>query len=163
MIRPGKPADENLVARRLMSSPLKLFANEQLSSRYDLTDYQSVLQIGRVKVSIDGIPDPWLLKDDKGRTFVFDTPPMVTVGDPIIAIAVMSGGVGLGFFPALFANRLCQQYGLVPVLPELSSESLDMYVSFAERRSAVPAVRTFVDEIIEYTERLKSGAELPYG
>lgn len=151
VLRLGRPAEPYLIARRIIGAPLRLYAGNRASERHDLSDPESVPALGRIIIDVPGSPTVWRLSDASGEALSFDSPPICMVGDPTVALGLLSAGAGVAFLPSIYGETHVAQGELVRVLPDLEGPEVEIYASFPPKRASVPAVRAFIDLLVEVT------------
>ena len=60
VMRIGRPTEPYLVASRIVSSPLALYAFRTRASEIDLGDAVAVENLGRITIDVAGVPQDWL-------------------------------------------------------------------------------------------------------
>lgn len=166
VLRVGRPAEPHLVARRIMSRPLEVFAPAAAAARADLHDPAVVSSLGRIVVDVPGVPSAWRLRrgDDE---IVFDEKPLVSVGDPLVAIGMLKAGVGVALVPDVFDSPLIYGGDIVRALPGWTAGQVEIFAVLPPGRSAIPAVRLFVDmlaahaKLLSMAEKITPARELP--
>ncbi|MEM1251177.1 MAG: LysR family transcriptional regulator [Cyanobacteria bacterium P01_H01_bin.21] len=150
VLRIGRPTEPYLVSSRIVKSPLALYVFRTRSSEIDLDDAVAVEQLGRITIGVDGVPQDWLLKNDDNQEILMKSEPLVAVGDPTVALGILSAGPGVAFLPQIYAESLAQAGVLVRALPAFKGPDLEIYAALPPKRSSVPAVRVFLDMLINY-------------
>ena len=154
--RLGRPSDPRLVARRVVSSPRRLYAERGRAAGMDVTDPAAVRRLGRVVVTPLPMFAPsdadiaWRLSDAEGRTLVLDDPPQLVVDDPAVALGVLLAGTGTACLPSAYAEEAAGGDRLVRLLPRHESAGVEIYATLPPRRARVPAVRAFIDMLVEH-------------
>lgn len=155
----GKPEGTHVVSRRIVASPLALYAAREQAARTDLSDPEAVSRLGRVVVAIENVPSVWDLEYRDGRRLRLDTPPLLRIGDPTVAIAVLNAGAGVAMIPWIYGEPLARAGALVRVLPDWLGPTMEVHGVMPPRRAAIPAVATFLDILRQHAERLRRAAE----
>ncbi len=158
VIRIGRPTESHLQSRRLMASPLALYAFRSAAAQYDLQDPRTVERIGRIVIDVDQVPGDWELENGAGEKCVFDSEPIAHVGDPMVAIGIMNAGSGVAFIPMVYAEPLAKAGAIVRVLPDWTGPKLEIFATTPARRAAVPAVRAFLEILAEEGASLEKTA-----
>ncbi len=78
-------------------------------------------------------------------------PAIAIVSDPAVAFGILSAGAGLAFLPSFTRGPAPGAPELVRVLPRFEGPSLEIFASLPPRRALVPAVRVFLDMLVEQT------------
>ena len=113
-------------------------------------------------IDVDRVPPTWVVEDDRGAKATFSNPPIVSVGDPMVAFGLLRRHLGIAFLPDIYAEPLVEAGELARLLPAHAGPAIEVYLSFPPRRSSVPAVRLFIDLMVAECERLAvSGTKGP--
>ena len=155
VLRIGRPEAPDLVSRRVLSGTLGLYASTALAGSVDVEDPESVAELERIVIAADGVPAHWTLVDGEGREVTLESPPILAVGDPMIAFALLRRDVGTAFLPDVYAEPLVAAGELRRLLPGHAGPAIEIYVCFPPRRSSVPAVRLFIDLVVAECERIR--------
>jgi DNA-binding transcriptional LysR family regulator len=147
-LRAGKLRDSTLVARKIGSGSLGIFAAPSyLRSFADLANHDCVLFHGR------NAKAEWRLTGPKGEESVSVRGP-VSVDDMAFAVQVVSAGLGIGLLPVPGVQLSALRHSLpVPtrILPEYASGGADLNVVTPSARfqpASVQAFRKFlIDEL----------------
>ena len=139
-----------------MATKLRLYASSQVQDQVDLNDVDAVEALGRIIVNVPGSPHEWHLTGPDGRSISLLSKPMCSVGDPTVALGVLRSGAGVAFLPAAFGEPRVLSGDFVHALPKFAGPSVEIFASFPPRRASVPAVRAFLDVLLE------AGKEMPH-
>lgn len=159
VLRIGRPTEPYLVSSRIVKSPLALYAFQTRASEIDLSDAAAVEQLGRITIDVTGVPQDWRLQNNEGQEILMKSDPLVTVGDPTVALGILSAGPGIAFLPQIYAEPLTQAGVLVRALPDFKGSALEIYAALPPKRSSVPAVRAFLDMLISYVTEIQKDSE----
>lgn len=151
----GRPAEPHLVSRRVLSGTLRPYCSASLAKTIAVDDPESVASLERIVIDVDRVPLDWTLEGEGDRTVTFANAPIVAVGDPMVAFGLLRRDVGMAFLPDVYAEPLVVSGELVRLLPDHAGPPIEIYLSFPQRRSSVPAVRLFIDLIVEECERIR--------
>jgi DNA-binding transcriptional LysR family regulator len=155
VLRIGRPPEPALVARRIVSGTLKLYAANALAEAIDITDPAIVSTLPRIVIDAPGVPTEWTLSDGHGRV-VLAAAPAMRVADPSIAIGVMTAGVGLSFLPDVYGDSVVPTGQLARVLPGWVGPVIEVYASLPPGRTSVPAVRVFLDLVVAHVASINA-------
>ncbi len=158
VMRIGRPTEPYLVSSRIVSSPLALYAFRTQASEIDLGDAVAVEKLGRITIDVTGVPQDWILSNDEGQKILMKSEPLVAVGDPTVALGILSAGPGVAFLPQLYAEPLAQAGVLVRALPDFKGPPIEIYAALPPKRSSVPAVRAFLDMLISYVAEIQEAS-----
>lgn len=157
-IQVGWPTNLSLVARRVLSGPTGLYA----SPGTDVEDPEAVAEHGRVVISARDAPqswrDAWVLQN-RNEELILDSPPIASVGDPSIAVDLISAGRGITLLPLFYAAQLEHLGQIKRVLPNWQGPLLELFAVQPPGRRQLAAVRCFMDLLIENARRRKREAE----
>ncbi|XXY50958.1 LysR family transcriptional regulator [Sorangium sp. So ce269] len=159
-IRFGPLADSELVARRLPSvaiwlcaSPSYLAARGSPGRVADLAHHDLVARV------------------DGRQTWAFETPgagreqvsltARLVVPDPMIALAMLERGAGIGQLPAFVATDALARGSLVRVLPDAAMPLVDAHALYPSHRGLSAKVRVFVDALVAHLASLGSPPGAP--
>ncbi|MEM1292682.1 MAG: LysR substrate-binding domain-containing protein, partial [Cyanobacteria bacterium P01_H01_bin.162] len=155
VLRLGRPTEPYLVSSRIVKSPLALYAFRTRAAAIDLDDAIAVEQLGRITIDVEGAPQDWLLKNEQAQEILMQSEPLVAVGDPTVALGILSAGPGVTFLPQIYAEPLAQAGVLVRALPGFTGPDLEIYAALPPKRSSVPAVRAFLDMLISHVAEMQ--------
>ena len=156
VLRLGRPEEPYLIARKIAATTLRLYVSAQNKHRVDIDDPDAVEALGRIVVDVPGSPHEWRLTDPDGQALDLVSKPMCSVGDPTVALGVIRSGAGVAFLPATFGEPRVLSGDFVRALPTFSGPDVEIFASFPPRRASVPAVRAFLDILLE------TGKEMPH-
>jgi len=148
-IRAGELADSSLVARKLLTSPTKLVA----SSKYlalrgapaqpdDLTQHE-ILIVGARRDA------QWSLVNGMARRTI-SLEGRLTAPSPIIVHEAALEGVGVARLPSWLVEDDLREGRLVAVLDDWTPPSLELHAVMPSSRLVTPALRAFVDVLVEH-------------
>lgn len=157
VLRLGRPEEAHLVARRVLTSPLKLYVSALREKDVDLHDPEAVAGLGRILIDVPGSPRDWTLRNASGQVLKFQQPPLVQVGDPTVALGILRAGTGVVFLPELYGRARIGSNDFVEALPGYRGPDVEIYAAFPPRRASVPAVREFMNTLGEYVLRVGRG------
>jgi DNA-binding transcriptional LysR family regulator len=150
----GRPQEPYLIARRIIGTPMKLYCGPDFAASHPVDDPQAVTELIRVCVDVPGTSHEWTLTGQDGVPVRFDKTPSVFAGDPSVALGLVRSGAGVTLLPALYGDMQVRRGDVVPVLPGHEAPAVEIFAVFPPRRSSVPAVRIFIDSLIEYANAL---------
>lgn len=155
VLRVGRPTEPYLVSSRILRSPLALYAFRAQASEIDLGDAAAVEHLGRITIDVGGVPQDWLLRNAQDQEIRMKSEPLIAVGDPTVALGILSAGSGVAFLPQIYADPLAQAGVLVRALPDFKGPELEIYAVLPPKRSSVPAVRVFLDMLISHVAEIQ--------
>ena len=168
----GRPEQPQLVARRMLSASLGLYAHRDALLGIDPSDPDEVqgrngagrsdaarvgtIGVERIVMTVDALPRAWTLTHrTTGDVLTLDRPPAISVNDPTVALDIMMAGRGMALVPHLWAEPIAAEGGLVSVLPDWDGPTLDIFAVMPPRRASVPAVRAFLDLMFDHAKTLQ--------
>ncbi|MCR9194433.1 MAG: LysR family transcriptional regulator [Hyphomonas sp.] len=154
VLRLGRPEEPYLIARKIVGTKLRLYVSAQVADRVDVNDQDAVEALGRIIVDVPGSPHEWHLGNADGQTIDLVSKPMCTVGDPTVALGVIRSGSGVAFLPATFGEPRVLSGDFVRALPGFAGPSIEIFASFPPRRASVPAVRAFLDTLLDVAKEM---------
>jgi DNA-binding transcriptional LysR family regulator len=145
-VRLGKMSDSSLVARKLASyrrvicaSPMYLAAHSKPTTPEDLAKHRCLLRLGE---------DHWRLRTSAGMVsvplaggFRADTP------EPLRQAAL--AGMGLVLLPSFIIAEDLARGRLISVLEDHVQQEAAIYAVYPHQRHLSPAVRAFIDFLVE--------------
>lgn len=147
-IQVGWPDNTSLVARRILSGPTELYVSQKSAS----VDLRSAREGGRIVVSAPDSPptwrDAWVLQKET-EELVLDSPPIVTVGDPSIALDLVVAGNGITLLPVFFAAPLEQSGQIRRAMPGWQGPPLELFAVLPPGRRQLASVRCFMELLLE--------------
>ncbi|QPH54233.1 LysR family transcriptional regulator [Pontivivens ytuae] len=149
VLRLGRPPEPYLIARRILKTERALYVSRQVATRVDLDDPKAVAQIPRIQSGVPGSPFTWTLTDDGGTRIEIDSPPACIVGDPSVELEIVRSGYAMALLPKLYIEAQRDGGDLVRALPVYAGPDVEIYASFPPKRASVPAVRVFIDLLVE--------------
>ncbi|WP_026986626.1 LysR family transcriptional regulator [Fodinicurvata fenggangensis] len=155
VIRIGRPSEPYLVSRRIISSPLALYTLRAQTRDGALERPEDVEALGRIVTDVDDVARDWVLRNRKGHEIRMTSEPLILLSDPSVALSLLSAGTGVAFLPRLYADPLVRDGTLVRALSDYTGPEVELYASLPPRRSSVPAVRAFLDLLVQHTARLE--------
>ncbi len=158
VIRVGRPSEPYLVCRKIVGSPLALYAFGTRAAGIDFCDPNAVEGLGRVHIAIDEFPREWELTGPSGDTVRLTGEPLISVSEPTVALSILSAGLGVAFLPMLYAEPLARAGVLVRALPGFAGPEMELFAALPPRRSNMPAVRAFLDLLVRHVGRIEETA-----
>lgn len=149
VLRLGRPEEPYLIARKIAGTTLRLYVSKKVEGRLDLGSPKEVEALGRIIVNVPGSPHEWHLKNSDGKSVKLVSKPMCTVGDPTVALGIIRAGSGVALLPAAFGEPRVESGEFLCALPGFAGASVEIFASFPPRRASVPAVRAFLDILLE--------------
>lgn len=149
VLRLNRPDAPHLITRRIIHAPLQLYVSAHGATSIDLSDPRSVEGAGRIIIDVPGLARDWVLHDGDGRNLRLRSKPMAVVGDPTVALGILRSGHGVAFLPSLYGAPRVAAGDFVRALPRFEGPRIEIFACFPPRRARVPAVRVFIDLLIE--------------
>jgi len=156
-IRMKEPSQADLIRKRLMSVKMRLFASPKYLeingtpvSEIDMKNHRLICQNPRSAQVSSGLA---LVQ----RLMTQEIPSMLTVNNYFGVLQAVIRDLGIGILP----DYVTQEFdGVVPVLEEVQSNDVPVYLAFPEElrhSKRIEAFRDFVQsEIIEHRKALRS-------
>jgi DNA-binding transcriptional LysR family regulator len=149
-VRSEPPRSENVVVRPLMTTTQLLVASPTLLNRVGRP--QSVADLARfdtLDVPVEDGRHVFHLVSPTGEQHEFAHSPRLVTADIGTLFNSVKAGIGIAVLPEMnFVNAMVEG-SLVPVLPGWSSPQPNFYAVFLSRQGLTPAVRAFVDFLVE--------------
>ncbi|CAB3746554.1 LysR family transcriptional regulator [Paraburkholderia solisilvae] len=153
--RVGVSAERNVVARKLRdvrlvicASPAYIGENGKPASLAQLLKHRCT----GFRHPNTGKTLPWELQ--KGGEIVYQAVPAVaTFNDVATEVEAVRSGIGIGQLATYMVQQDLDDGTLVPLLPQLSSARLSVFMYYPQRTQMPSRVRRFVDFVIEANRR----------
>ncbi|ESA33582.1 family transcriptional regulator [Leptolyngbya sp. Heron Island J] len=155
VLRIGRPTAPYLVSSRIVKTALALYTFRTRASEIDLNDALAVEGLGRITINVAGVPQEWILSNNEHRKIFMKSEPLVAVGDPTVALSILSSGSGVACLPQIYAEPLAHAGILARALPAFSGPDIEIYAALPPKRSNVPAVRAFLDMLISHVAEIE--------
>ena len=150
VFRIGRPEQPQLIARRMATLEMRIWTSKDLLGSDDPNSFDTLDRLGRVLIQSPMLPSDWVLTNEKtGERHVFDDEPVICVGEPGVAQAVVGSGLGMTMLPMTIANPRSATDDLVMLLEDWRGEDVELFAVMPARRSQIPAVRQFMDFLAE--------------
>jgi DNA-binding transcriptional LysR family regulator len=149
-VRSEPPRSENVIVRPLMSTHQLLVAAPSLLER--LGRPQSVDDLGRydtLDLPVEDGRHVFHLEGPNGELRDIAHSPRLVTADISSILASLQAGIGIAVLPEMNFAPALGDGSLVPVLPGWSSPKPNFYAVFLSRQGLAPAVRVFVDFLVE--------------
>lgn len=156
VLRLDRPAEPYLIARKIVTAPLRLYVSANLSEVIDLANPGAVEGLGRILVDAPGSPQTWLMTNAEGHRIEMRAPPFCTIGDPSVALGILGAGKGVALLPTAYGEPYVGAKTLQRALPDYEGPKVEIFASLPPRRVSVPAVRAFLDLLVEF------GQDIPH-
>ncbi|SHH33793.1 LysR family transcriptional regulator [Marivita hallyeonensis] len=150
VLRLGRPDEPYLITRRVIASTFGLYGPPDCQDK-PFTKAE-IKELGRIVIDVPGAPLDWEMQDTNGRRLRLDAAPMCFVGDPSVALGILASGKGVAFLPAIFGDRKVLSGELARLFPEFSGPDIEIYAAFPPKRAEIPAVRAFLDLMVDMSE-----------
>ncbi|KDN29879.1 LysR family transcriptional regulator [Vibrio fortis] len=145
--RVGELADSNLVAKRLCSINLKLYAApkhgyENLSHPSELSKQPLMLMSAKERSA-----DWHLISGDNEQHISFK--PSVRCDDFSMLKRMAIQGLGITELPDYMAEEFVENGKLINILPDWTFKPVDLYALYPSHRGATPKVRSLLDYLTQ--------------
>ena len=158
-IRIGPLGDSDLIARKLgtialwpCASPGYLAERGVPATVDDLLEHTLISHTDRRM--------PWRMRTPSGVDREIETEPGTVVPEPAVMKIMLIGGVGIGWLPDFEAQDALAVGSLVRVLPDHSSNGVDVHALYPSHRSMSAKVRVFIDALAAHRAECVSGSEV---
>jgi len=155
-VRSEPPDNANIVVRPLWRTEQMLVGSPSLLSQNapplvpaDLAKFETL-----DTPSADGRHSFTLTAPD-GRRYIHEHEPRVVTADLSTIREAVLAGVGIAALPAMMYGAAMRAGQLSPVMPGWTLPSPQLFAVFVSRQGMVPAVRAFVDFLVEVLDRYK--------
>jgi len=148
VFRVGKLVESGLVARKLTTLDLRLYAAPEFAKE-------------EINVPTDLIPYPLMLMSDKERKPIWDFVsgdstqqihfnPYIQCDDFSVLKRMAVQGIGITELPEYMAKEFVTDGKLVNILPKWQFEGVSLYALYPSRRGATPKLRALMNYMIEH-------------
>ncbi|KIT16900.1 LysR family transcriptional regulator [Jannaschia aquimarina] len=151
VLRLGRPEESYLIARRIIGSRFALYAGREDAERLAHAPREAIDTLRRVVIDVPGAPADWTLTNAAGETLTLRSDPACLVGDPGVALGIIRAGTGLAFLPEVFGEPRAASGDFARILPDFHGPEIEIFASFPPKRASIPAVRAFLDLLVEMT------------
>jgi DNA-binding transcriptional LysR family regulator len=148
-IRIGPVGESQLIARRLATFPLQLYASPAYLVENGTPKTVNDLAQHRLIASMDQ-RYVWRFTPTKGAVQEFEIVPATVVSEPTVARTMIIAGAGIARLPSFHALDAVASGELVRILPHLEGDTVDAHAMYASHRSISAKVRVFVDALVAH-------------
>ena len=149
--RAGTEPEQNLIARPLGQMELLICASPGYIARHGrpagLDDLLKHRCTG-FRHPNTGRAVPWEIEVD-GELVYQPVPAVATCNDVEAEVCAVRAGVGIGQLPTYLIEDDLKRGALVPLLPELATSRLGIFMYYPQRRGMPTRVRQFIDFVME--------------
>jgi DNA-binding transcriptional LysR family regulator len=158
-VRAEQPASAEMVARPLWSSPQMLVASPALVARLGVpTGPADLARFPTLAATAANDRHVFHLIAADGEPCQLVHEPRLVTADMLMITDAARAGVGVAELPEMLYGRLMARGDLIQLLPEWRSPETRLYVVFLSRQAMMPAVRAFIDFLVE---KMESGEGTP--
>jgi DNA-binding transcriptional LysR family regulator len=148
-----RPQDEALTMRRLGSSRLIFVASPSFAATRAIpSDPADLGELPFLSFEEEAVHQSWTLTGPDGSNRVVSVDPILWTSDFYIVVEAACAGLGITLLPAEVVDRPIREGRLVRILPGWHSEDVTIHLVFTTRRGLAPAVRVFIDHLVEQFE-----------
>jgi len=150
-VRIGDLADSSLLSRRLSPYRLSCYASPDYLARYGAPEHPDEL-VGHETINLryqsTGQMFRWPFRIGEKEIEIVPSSPVIVDSSEAV-IAAMATGAGIGMVASFMAAQRVRREELVPILPDFDVERHNIIALWPQSRSTNPAVRAFIDMLIE--------------
>jgi len=156
-VRPAPFDNSDLILRVLSEQDMCLLASPSLIEQYGLprTPYElsnwPSLGLGEPQYQYK-----WTLCNTHDQKVIIPHQPRYITTDMIALRHAAIRGIGIVQLPTLIVTEQIKDGSLVPLLPSWDHKRDIIHVVYPSRRGLLPAVRAFVDFLVQYYQALKN-------
>lgn len=150
-VRIGDLADSSLLSRRLSPYRLSCYASPDYLARYgapehpdDLVGYETI----NLRYQSTGQMFRWPFQVGEKEIEIVPSSPVIVDSSEAV-IAAMTAGAGIGMAASFMAAPRVRRKELVPILPDFDVERHNIVALWPQSRRTNPAVRAFIEMLIE--------------
>lgn len=150
VIHRGRPQDSSLVARRMVSTPCRLYASPGYLKQYGVPQTPADLSAHRcIHTSMEALRKWQFLEPDVSVPIT----PVLSVNNITFAREAALQGAGIINVPEFIAEPLVQTGQLVRILEDCRLPTNELYALYPSRRFQAMKVKAFIDFIIGRLEQ----------
>lgn len=146
-IRIGPLPDSELIARKLGSIELWPCASPAYFTDHGTPQTVKALLEHRLIAHTDR-RIPWRIRTPSGAIRELKTEPGTVIPEPAVTKIMLLSGAGIGWLPDFDARDAVASGALVRVLPDHTTESVDVHALYPSHRSLSAKVRVFIDALV---------------
>jgi DNA-binding transcriptional LysR family regulator len=157
-LRAGVLQDSSLVSRKLLDSPVGIYASPAYLVEHG--EPQTLADLSNYRCLCFGTDRPqnkWKLKTSDGLIEI-DVTGNLCSNDYAFLISACSTGAGIGFLPTLGAERLVRSGLLTRLFPNAVGGFGGLYAVYPSPRHLSPKVRAFIDSAAEWLAKIQEGS-----
>jgi DNA-binding transcriptional LysR family regulator len=150
-VRIGELADSSLLSRRLLPYTLGCYASPDYLARCGTPEHPDELaqhETVNLRYQTSGQTLRWPFRIADKEIEILPSSPVVVDASEAVLVA-MTAGAGIGMAASFMAAARVKRQELVPVLSEFAVERHNVTAVWPESRRTNPAVRAFLDMLIE--------------
>jgi DNA-binding transcriptional LysR family regulator len=150
-VRIGELADSSLLSRRLLPYTLGCYASPDYLARCGTPEHPDELaqhETVNLRYQTSGQTLRWPFRIADKEIEILPSSPVVVDASEAVLIA-MTAGAGIGMAASFMAAPRVKRQELVPILSEFAVERHNVTAVWPESRRTNPAVRAFLDMLIE--------------
>ncbi|MEH6641020.1 substrate binding domain-containing protein [Vreelandella glaciei] len=150
-VRIGDLADSSLLSRRLSPYRLSCYASPDYLARNGAPEHPDEL-VGHETINLryqsTGQMFRWPFRIGEKEIEIVPSSPVIVDSSEAV-IAAMTAGAGIGMAASFMAAPRVRREELVPILPDFDVERHNIVALWPQSRRTNPAVRAFIDMLIE--------------
>ncbi|WP_246361816.1 MULTISPECIES: LysR family transcriptional regulator [Halomonadaceae] len=150
-VRIGDLADSSLLSRRLSPYRLSCYASPDYLARYGAPEHPDELvehETINLRYQSTGQMFRWPFRIGEKEVEIVPSSPVIVDSSEAV-IAAMTAGAGIGMAASFMAAPRVRRKELVPLLPDFDVERHNIVALWPQSRRTNPAVRAFIDMLIE--------------
>ncbi len=145
-IRIGPLQDSELIARKLGTIELWPCASPTYLAEHGTPTTVEALSSHRLIAHTDR-RIPWHMRTPSGSIREIETEPGTVIPEPSVVKIMLLGGAGIGWLPDFDATEALAAGSLVRILPDHTTEGVDVHALYPSHRSLSAKVRVFIDAL----------------
>jgi DNA-binding transcriptional LysR family regulator len=149
-VRSRLDTDANLIMRTLAHSPFILVASPAFIAKAGQPAIVEDLQrLPFLSMGQQAGPHTWQLITADGRTASIVQEPRLYTSDLNVLLGAAIQGVGVAILPDIVCHGPIRDGRLLHILPDWRTQDEIVHLVFASRRGLLPAVRAFIDFVVQ--------------
>jgi DNA-binding transcriptional LysR family regulator len=151
--------DEALTMRKLGNSRLVFVASPTFAATHAIpSDPAGIGDLPFLSFHEEAVRHAWTLIGPDNARQVAGFDPILWTSDASILSEAACAGIGIALLPIEVVARAIGDGRLIRILPEWHSEDVMIHLVFTTARGLAPALRVFIDYLVEQFERVREEA-----
>ncbi|MFP8966173.1 LysR substrate-binding domain-containing protein [Pokkaliibacter sp. CJK22405] len=157
-IRVNRMEDSSLVCRRLLNSPLKLYASPEYLEEFGVPEHPTDLHNHRLMVieKDNLLQQNWAFRQNQDEVHI-TARAVLSANSMTCCREAMLTGLGIARLPMAYMRELEATGAAKPLLTDWDIEPATIWAVYPSRRLMPTKLRIFLDELVTYLENNRGG------